>query len=48
MYETLEEIQHLQALLDRSIEQAGEFLRSSFEMLTHSFARFPARFPESK
>jgi Pyridoxamine 5'-phosphate oxidase len=38
MYETLEDIQHLQALLDRSIEQAGEFLRSSFEMPAHSLS----------
>ncbi len=38
MYETLEEIQHLQALLDRSIEQAGEFLRQSFEMPGHSLS----------
>ena len=38
MYETPEEIQHLQALLDRSIEQAGTFLRSSFEMPAHSLS----------
>ena len=38
MYETSEEIEHLQALLERSIEQAGEFLRSSFEMPAHSLS----------
>ena len=38
MYETPEEIEYLQALLDRSIEQAGEFLRSSFEMPAHSLS----------
>lgn len=38
MYETIEEIGHLQTLLDRSIEQAGEFLRSSFEMPAHSLS----------
>ncbi len=38
MYETAEDIQNLQALLDRSIEQAGEFLRASFEMPTHSLS----------
>lgn len=32
MYETPEELEHLQALLDRSIERAGSFLRSSFIM----------------
>src|ERR1700738_2851040 len=40
MYETDEDIQHIQALLDRSIEQAGVFLRASFEMPSHSL---PAR-----
>jgi hypothetical protein len=38
MYETLDDIQHLQMLLDRSIEQAGVFLRRSFEMPTHSLS----------
>lgn len=38
MYETSAEIEHLQALLDRSIEQAGAFLRSSFEMPAHSLS----------
>lgn len=38
MYETPDEIEHLQVLLDRSIEQAGAFLRSSFEMPTHSLS----------
>jgi Pyridoxamine 5'-phosphate oxidase len=38
MYETDEVIQHLQALLDRSIEQAGVFLRASFEMTAHSLS----------
>jgi hypothetical protein len=38
MYETPEEIEHLQQLLDRSIEQAGAFLRSSFEMPSHSLS----------
>ena len=38
MYETPEEIQYLQTLLDRSIEQAGTFLRRSFEMPAHSLS----------
>jgi len=38
MYETPDEIQHLQALFDRSIEQAGTFLRASFEMPAHSLS----------
>lgn len=38
MYEAVEEIQHLQGLLDRSIEQAGVFLRESFEMPDHSLS----------
>lgn len=38
MYETPEEIQHLQTLLEGSIEWAGEFLRSSFEMPAHSLS----------
>lgn len=38
MYETTEEIEHLQALLERSIERAGAFLRSSFEMPSHSLS----------
>ena|SRR5712691_7765808 len=32
MKETPEDLKQLQALLDRSIEQAGSFLRSSFQM----------------
>ena len=35
MHETREDFQHLQALLDRSIEQAGTFLRQSFQMPAH-------------
>jgi len=35
MYETPEDIQNLKALLDRSIEQAGAFLRQSFEIPDH-------------
>lgn len=38
MYETPEENQHLQTLLERSIEQAGAFLRSSFETPSHSLS----------
>jgi Pyridoxamine 5'-phosphate oxidase len=38
VYETQEDLQHLQALLDQSIEQAGTFLRQSFQMPTHSFS----------
>ena len=38
MYETPEDIQSLQVLLDRSIEQAGVFLRESFEMPAHSLS----------
>ena len=38
MYETAEDIQHLQALLNRSIERAGVFLRASFEMPGHSLS----------
>src|SRR5947209_2112443 len=38
MYETPEEIEQLQALLERSIEQAGAFLRASFEMPAHSLS----------
>ena len=38
MYETHEDIQYLQALLDRSIEQAGAFIRRSFEMPSHSLS----------
>ncbi|MDQ6601897.1 MAG: pyridoxamine 5'-phosphate oxidase family protein [Chloroflexota bacterium] len=37
MHETPEDIERLQILLDRSIERAGAFLRSSFEMPEHSF-----------
>lgn len=36
MFESAEEIQQLQALLDRSNEQAGAFLRESFEIPDHS------------
>ena len=38
MEETPEDIQRLQALLDESIEQAGSFLRSSFQMPEHSLS----------
>jgi uncharacterized pyridoxamine 5'-phosphate oxidase family protein len=38
MHETPEDFQRLQALLDQSIEQAGAFLRQSFQMPTHSFS----------
>lgn len=38
MYETQEDIQLLQDLLDRSIERAGEFLRQSFQMPDHSLS----------
>lgn len=38
MYETPEELEQIQALLERSIEQAGAFLRSSFEMPAHSLS----------
>ncbi len=38
MYETATDFQHLQALLDHSIEQAGPFLRESFQMPTHSLS----------
>lgn len=36
MHETPEDMERLQALLDRSIEKAGAFLRRSFEMPEHS------------
>lgn len=36
MRETPEDLGELQSLLERSIEQAGPFLRSSFEMPEHS------------
>ena len=36
MHETPEDLQKLQHLLDTSIERAGAFLRSSFEMPEHS------------
>jgi len=40
MKETPEDFQYLQVLLDRSIEQAGSFLRQSFQMPAHClFAR---------
>lgn len=38
MHETPEDMEQLQALLDRSIERAGAFLRSSFEMPEHSLS----------
>lgn len=38
MYETRDDLQRLQALLDRSVEQAGAFLRESFQMPDHSLS----------
>ena len=38
MRETPQDLQRLQALLDRSIEGAGDFLRSSFEMPERSLS----------
>ncbi len=38
MDETSDDIQRLQTLLDASIQQAGDFLRSSFEMPAHSLS----------
>jgi hypothetical protein len=38
MYETDNDFQNLQTLLDHSIEQAGPFLRESFQMPTHSLS----------
>ena len=38
MYETPEEVTQLQTLLERSIEQAGPFLRESFAMPAHSLS----------
>lgn len=38
MYETPEDFQQLQNLIDRSIEQAGAFLRQSFQMPDHSLS----------
>lgn len=38
MHETPEDMERLQALLDRSIERAGVFLRRSFEMPEHSLS----------
>ena len=38
MRETPADLERLQALLDRSIEGAGPFLRSSFEMPEHSLS----------
>ncbi len=38
MYETPEDIQQLQDLLDHSIERAGTFLRQSFQMPDHSLS----------
>ncbi len=36
MKETPEDLEQLQKLLDQSLEQAGDFLRSSFQMPQHS------------
>jgi hypothetical protein len=44
MRETAADVEQLQALLDRSIEGAGPFLRSSFQMPEHSLARDPTRY----
>jgi hypothetical protein len=38
MQETPEDLEQLQTLLNRSIERAGSFLRSSFEMPEHSLS----------
>jgi hypothetical protein len=38
MYETPADMDALQGLLDRSVAQAGPFLRSSFEMPEHSLS----------
>jgi hypothetical protein len=38
MHETPEDMERLQALLSRSIERAGAFLRRSFEMPEHSLS----------
>ena len=38
MHETPEDMEQLQVLLGRSIERAGAFLRSSFEMPEHSLS----------
>ena len=38
MHETAADLEQLQALLDRSIEGAGPFLRSSFQMPEHSLS----------
>ncbi len=38
MYETPEDLQHLQAVLDQSIAHAGAFLRQSFQMPEHSLS----------
>ncbi|HWC85893.1 MAG TPA: pyridoxamine 5'-phosphate oxidase family protein [Solirubrobacteraceae bacterium] len=38
MHETPEELERLQSLLEDSIEQAGPFLRTSFEMPEHSLS----------
>lgn len=38
MHETAEDMERLGALLNRSIERAGAFLRSSFEMPEHSLS----------
>jgi uncharacterized pyridoxamine 5'-phosphate oxidase family protein len=38
MYETPDDIQRLQQILDRSIEHAGAFIRESFEMPGHSLS----------
>lgn len=38
MHETSEDFQRLQTLIDQSIEQAGAFLRRSFQMPAHSLS----------
>lgn len=38
MHETPEDLERLQALIDRSIEQASPFLRRSFQMPEHSLS----------
>ncbi|GCE08460.1 pyridoxamine 5'-phosphate oxidase family protein [Dictyobacter aurantiacus] len=38
MKETPEDLQHLQIILDQSFEQAGSFLRHSFQMPDHSLS----------
>ena len=41
MYEIPEELQHLQVLLDRSIEQAGAFLRHSLSRVDEELQESP-------